>query len=61
MDHMSQHISYTINNIPSYDHMSKMIVNLVSSKGDRNDESSQKFTDLQNYLIMIIVDTSEKD
>ena len=50
MDHMRQHISYTINNIPSYDQMSKMIVNLVSSKGDINDESSLKITDLQNYL-----------
>ena len=45
MDQTSQHINYT-NNYINYDHMIKMIVNLVSKKGDRNDDDSPKVTDL---------------
>ena len=41
--------------------MRKMVVNLGSKKGDRNDDYYSKITDLKNYLLMIIVGTTEKD
>ena len=37
-----------------------MIVNLVSKKGDNNDNSSPQVTCQHNSLLMIIVDTTEK-
>ena len=38
-----------------------MIVNLASMNRKNNDSSSCKLTHLQNSLLMIIVNTSEKD
>ena len=41
--------------------MRKIILNLGSKKGDRNDDYYPKINDLKNYLWMIIFDTNEKD
>ena len=38
-----------------------MIVNLRSKKGNKNDDSYEKNTHLHNTLLMLIVDTPEKD
>ena len=41
--------------------MSKIIVNLGSKKGKNNNNSTCQLSCLQNYLLMNIVDTPEKD
>ena len=43
-----------------HDQISKIIVNLGSTKGDRHYYSSPKLTYLQNLLLNIIVGTPEK-
>ena len=44
MDQISQQINTTNHKINSYDQMSTIIVNLVSNKGDKNYDSTQKLT-----------------
>ena len=61
MDNISQHINYSNQKNQSYDKMSKVIVNLGSNQGDKNDDSSTKITHLQNKLLMIIFDTPGND
>ena len=61
MDNISQHINYSNQKIQSYDKMSKIILNLGSNQGDKNDDSSTKITHLQNKLLMIIFDTPGND
>ena len=41
--------------------MRKIIVNLDSKKGDKNDDSSPKLTHPQNSLLIIIADTPGND
>ena len=61
LDQISHHINSTNHNIYSYDQISKIIINLGKKKGDNNDKSSPKLTDLQNYLSMIIFGTPKND
>ena len=53
---ISQHINYSNQKIHYYDQIRKMIVNLGSNKGDKNDDSSPKLTHLHNILLMSIFD-----
>ena len=61
MDQISKHINYTNKKTHSYDKMRKMIVNLVSKKGDNNDNSYPQLSRLHNSLLMIIVEYNEID
>lgn len=61
MYHISQHINSTNHKIDSYGQRIKGTMNLGSKTGDWNDDSSNKLTGIQNYLLLIIVDTPKKD
>ena len=60
MDQISQHINIKNHKICSYDQLIKMIVNSGCRKGDRNDSSSPKVTDIHYSLLLSIVHTPEK-
>ena len=59
--HISEHNNSSNLKIHSYDQMSKMIVNLGSNKYKSNNTPSCQLTCIQNSLLMIIVNTPEKD
>ena len=61
MDKIYQHINTTNYKVNYHDRTRKMIVHLGSNKGNRNNDSTPKVTDLQNHLLMSIFDTTEKD
>ena len=61
MDQISEHINSSNNKIHSYDQMSKIVVNLVSKKCENNNNSTCQINRLQNFLLMSIVDTPERD
>ena len=61
MDQISQHINSTNNKINYNDKMRKMIVHLDSKKYGINDDSYPKLTNLDNYLLIIIVETPENN
>ena len=61
MTQISEHITYSNNNIHSYDQMSKMIVKLCSKKSKNNDKYSPQLNRLHNSIPMSIVDTPEKE
>ena len=61
MDQISEHIKPSNHKIHSYDKMSKIIVNLVSKKGENNDNSSFQLTRIHNPLLMSIFYTPEND
>ena len=56
-----QHINTTNHKIHSDDQIRKMIVNLGSKKGDKNDDTSPKIMDQHNDLLLDIVETPERD
>ena len=59
MAQTSQPSNLTNHKIHYCDQMIKMIVNLGSKKGDKNDDSSLKLTNLHNSVLIKIVDTNE--
>ena len=61
MTQISEHITYSNNNILSYDQMSKMIVKLCSKKSKNNDKYSPQLNRLHNSLQMSIVKTPKRD
>ena len=61
MDQISQHINIKKHRIIFYNQKRKIMVNSGSKKDNKSDDSSSKITDIQNYLVMSIFDTPEKD
>ena len=60
MAQISKHINSSNHKIYSYDQISKIIVNLGSKKCEDNNSSIFQLNHLQNYPLVIIVDTPEK-
>ena len=61
MSQISEHINSSNNIIHSYDQMKTIIVNLGIHKCEDNNNSTHQMNHLQNWLLMIIVNTPEKD
>ena len=59
MAHISEHINFSNQNIPSYDKMIRIIVNLGIRTVKNNDNSSLQHTHLNKSLLMSIIDTLE--
>ena len=61
MDQISEHINSSKHKIQYFEKMIKITINLGSKKGKNNKNSLPQLTRLQNYLLMSVVDTPEKD
>ena len=61
MDQISEHIKPSNQKNHSCDQMVKMIVNLSNKKLENNNNPTGYLNHIQKLLLLIIVDTSEKD
>ena len=60
MTQISEHINSSNHKIHSYDKMIKIIVNLGNDKCENNNNSTCQLRSLQNSVLIVIVDTTEK-
>ena len=61
MAHISEHINSSNQKIYSYDQIGKMIVTLGNNKSKNNNNSKCHINNIQKSLLIIIVDTHEKN
>ena len=61
MYQISEHVNSSNNNIHSYYQMQKVIVKLSNNKCKNNNKFTDHFNQTQKLLLMIIVDSPEKD